>query len=130
VNKLYVIPYSMFIVIFMFCAMAYSVFGSYDKLGNRYSEYLDVIYYSVDGSEYLLSDGYYGECFYINIADASDRHKDTSAFVASNGTIIFDDTGTSFKKIESTDFFLDPQGERVRSTKYLSWNLLGAMRFD
>jgi hypothetical protein len=129
-NKYVIIPFSLIVVASIFITMFYTIFGYYDRYGNRYSNFLDVKYYSTDGSEYVLSDGYYGDTYFTNVSNPSDRHRDVNTYVNDGGFLEFDDSGIVFSQVKSSEYFISSQGEQVRSTKYLSWNIFGTICFN
>lgn len=66
----------------------YTTSGNYDRLGNRYNNYRDVLYYSKTGEVYKVEGGdYYGEAYYVNIKNSEERHKDIFSFISKDGFI-------------------------------------------
>jgi hypothetical protein len=124
--------------IFAFVAVALLIFflfypsDYYDRYGNRYSDYTQVMYYSQTGEKYIYEgdpDAYYGEAYYINISNPQDRHRDLNSFITRDGYIFFDDSGKKIKPASTDDalIYLDENGNICYGADDVDWTWTGKL---
>jgi hypothetical protein len=114
----------------IFFFVSYTSFGSYDRFGNRYSEYTKVLYYSENGQTYKMIPGeYYGDTYYVNFNNPNERHVDTVSYISQDGYIFFDDAGTTVKSANKNNvaIYIDGNGEECYEAHYITWNWTGGI---
>jgi hypothetical protein len=102
----------LFIAIFVFSFLPF--LWSYDRYGNRYDNYEEVLYFAQDGEAYRLVGEYWDDSYYYNVDDTTETHELQHSFFTSNGYLVFDDSGSKYhQSTEHYDEYVDAEGDIV-----------------